>query len=133
MKPEAISTSGAPAAIGPYSQAVKAGGFLFVSGQIPLDPESGEIVAGGIEEQAVRVLENVKAVLEAAGLGLDSVVKTTIYMADLSHFAKVNRIYASYFDSLAPARATVEVSRLPGDALLEMEAVAFYGPSPYPV
>ena len=119
-----ISTDNAPAAIGPYSQAIVANGFVFVSGQIPIDPATGQIEPGGIAEQAKRVLENLKAVLEAAGSSLADVVKTTIYITDLSNFAVVNEVYGGYFEIDPPARATVEVCRLPKDALIEIEAVA---------
>lgn len=121
---EIVATADAPAAIGPYSQAMKAGGFLFVSGQIPLDPKSGELVAGSIAEQTRQVMENLRAVLAAAGLGLDRVVKTTIYLASLDDFATVNAIYGEYFAGEPPARATVEVSRLPRGARVEIEAIA---------
>lgn len=124
---EIIQTSAAPAAIGPYSQAVRWNGLVFASGQIPLDPATGQIVGGGIEEQTVRVLENLKAVLEAAGARLDTVLKTTIYLKNLGDFAKVNEIYGRYFAVDPPARATVEAARLPRDVLVEIEAVAFVG------
>ena len=124
MSRRVISTDKAPAAIGPYSQAIVANGFVFVSGQIPIDPATGQIEPGGIAEQAKRVLENLKAVLEAAGSSLADVVKTTIYITDLSNFAVVNEVYGGYFEIDPPARATVEVCRLPKDALIEIEAVA---------
>lgn len=119
-----IHTDSAPKAIGPYSQAVVSNGLVFLSGQIPLDPASGALVEGGIEEQTVRVLDNLKAVLEAAGAGLDSVLKTTIYVKDLGDFAKVNEIYGRYFPANPPARATVEVARLPRDVKVEIDAIA---------
>ncbi len=119
-----ISTSKAPAAIGPYSQAIRSGNLLFISGQIPIDPESGELIKGDVEEQAERVLKNVKAILEAAGMGLEDVVKTTLYLKNLGNFEKVNNIYKRYFVSSPPARSTVEVSRLPKDAEVEIEAIA---------
>lgn len=119
-----IHTDSAPKAIGPYSQAIVSNGLVFCSGQIPLDPTSGAIVEGGIEEQTVRVLDNLKAVLEAAGASLDSVLKTTIFVKDLNDFAKVNEIYGRYFPVNPPARATVEVARLPRDVKVEIEAVA---------
>jgi 2-iminobutanoate/2-iminopropanoate deaminase len=122
---DVIRTAGAPAAIGPYSQAIRWNGLVFVSGQIPLDPASGQIVEGGIEEQTVRVLENLKAVLEAAGARLDTVLKTTIFLKNLGDFSKVNEIYGRYFPADPPARATVEAARLPRDVLVEIEAVAF--------
>jgi 2-iminobutanoate/2-iminopropanoate deaminase len=121
---ESIKTDRAPEAIGPYSQAIKANGFIFASGQIPLDPATMQIVAGGIEEQTGRVLENLKAVLEAAGSSLDHVVKTTVYLADMSEFAAMNEIYARYFGARKPARATVQVARLPRDAMIEIDVVA---------
>lgn len=121
---EIIQTADAPAAIGPYSQAVRWNGLVFASGQIPLDPSTGRIVEGGIEEQTVRVLENLKAVLAAAGARLDTVLKTTIFLKNLGDFGKVNEIYARYFPAEPPARATVEAARLPRDVLIEIEAVA---------
>ena len=122
---EIIATPNAPQAIGPYSQAIKKGGLVFCSGQIPLDPSTGQVVAGDIAEQTKRVLENLKAVLEAAGAGLDSVVKTTVFVKDLAEFAAMNEVYATYFGSAAPARSTVEVARLPKDVSVEIEAIAF--------
>jgi 2-iminobutanoate/2-iminopropanoate deaminase len=121
---ESIQTDRAPQAIGPYSQAIKANGFIFASGQIPLDPATMRIVEGGIEEQTGRVLDNLKAVLEAAGSSLDRVVKTTVYLADMNEFAAMNEIYARYFGSTKPARATVQVARLPRDVKVEIDAVA---------
>jgi 2-iminobutanoate/2-iminopropanoate deaminase len=124
---ESIQTDRAPQAIGPYSQAIKvtgANGFIFASGQIPLNPETMQIVEGGIEEQTGRVLENLKAVLEAAGSSLDRVVKTTVYLADMNEFAAMNEIYSKYFGATRPARATVEVARLPRDARVEIDVVA---------
>jgi 2-iminobutanoate/2-iminopropanoate deaminase len=121
---EAVSTSSAPAAIGPYSQAVRAGALLFVSGQIPLDPEAGTMVEGDVAAQTHRVLRNLQAVLEAGGSSLDAVVRTTIYLADLNDFAAVNEVYATYFTSPAPARATIQASRLPRDARIEIDAIA---------
>ncbi|HKN84863.1 MAG TPA: RidA family protein [Pyrinomonadaceae bacterium] len=121
---EQIQTKNAPAAIGPYSQAIKAGGLVFVSGQIPIDPETGEFVAGGIAEQTERVLKNLTAVLEAAGSGLDKVVKTTVFLADMKEFAAMNEVYARFFSSAPPARATVEAAGLPRNARVEIEAVA---------
>jgi 2-iminobutanoate/2-iminopropanoate deaminase len=121
----AIETRSAPAPVGPYSQAIRTGNLLFLSGQIPLDPETGERVTGEIEEQAHRVLRNLKAVLEEAGSSLERVVKTTVYLTDLSLFPRVNRVYAEYFASdPAPARATVEVSKLPLEADVEIDAIA---------
>lgn len=124
MNKTAVRTSSAPQAIGPYSQAIKAGGMIFVSGQVPVDPETGELVNSSIEEATARVLDNVKAVLEAAGAGMDNVVKTTVYMTDLGEFAKMNEVYATYFGSNPPARATVQVGALPRGARVEIEAVA---------
>lgn len=121
---EIISTDKAPAAIGPYSQAVKIGGLLFTSGMIPIDPATNTLVEGGIEVQAERALENVKALLEASGTSLDKVVKTVVFIKNMDDFAKVNEIYAKYFTSNYPARSCVEVARLPKDVLIEMEAVA---------
>ena len=109
MKREAVRTTGAPAAIGPYSQAVRAGGFLFCSGQIPLDPSTGKMVDGGIEEQTERVLSNLEAVLAAGGATLGSIVKTTVYLVDLGEFQAMNAIYGKYFREDPPARATVQV------------------------
>jgi 2-iminobutanoate/2-iminopropanoate deaminase len=119
-----IQTDRAPQAIGPYSQAIKANGFIFASGQIPLDPATMRIVEGGIEEQTGRVLDNLKAVLEAAGSSLDRVVKTTVYLADMGEFAAMNEIYAKYFGATKPARATVQVARLPRDVKVEIDVVA---------
>jgi 2-iminobutanoate/2-iminopropanoate deaminase len=121
---ESIQTDHAPQAIGPYSQAIKANGFIFASGQIPLDPATMRIVEGGVEEQAARVLDNLKAVLEAAGSSLDRVVKTTVYLTDMSEFAAMNEIYARYFGATKPARATVQVARLPRDVKVEIDVVA---------
>ncbi|HKQ90920.1 MAG TPA: RidA family protein [Blastocatellia bacterium] len=121
---ESIQTDRAPQAIGPYSQAIKANGFIFASGQIPLDPATMRIVEGGIEEQTGRVLDNLKAVLEAAGSSLDRVVKTTVYLADMGEFAAMNEIYARYFGATKPARATVQVARLPRDVKVEIDVVA---------
>jgi len=121
---ESIQTDRAPEAIGPYSQAIKANGFIFASGQIPLDPSTMQIVEGGIQEQTGRVLENLKAVLEAAGSSLDRVVKTTVYLADMGEFAAMNEIYAKYFGATKPARSTVQVARLPRDVRIEIDVVA---------
>jgi 2-iminobutanoate/2-iminopropanoate deaminase len=121
---ERIQTDTAPAAIGPYSQAIKAGGFVFVSGQIPTDPQTGEFVAGGITEQTEQVLKNLKAVLEASGSSLDQVVKTTVFLADMKEFSGMNEVYATFFSGAPPARATVAAAGLPRDARVEIEAVA---------
>jgi 2-iminobutanoate/2-iminopropanoate deaminase len=119
-----VSTSGAPAAIGPYSQAVRANGFVFLSGQIPLDPASGKMIEGGIEEQTRRVMANLGAVLEAAGSSFERVVRTTIYLVDLADFTKVNEIYGAHFPKDPPARATVQVAALPRGAKIEVDLVA---------
>jgi 2-iminobutanoate/2-iminopropanoate deaminase len=119
-----VSTNEAPAAIGPYSQAVRSGRFLFCSGQIPLDPKSGQIVPGDIAAQTRRVLDNIAAVLRAEGLSFDNVVKTTIFLTDLGDFQTVNEIYGSYFKQDPPARSTVQVSALPKDAHVEIEIIA---------
>lgn len=124
MKKEAIATRGAPDAIGPYSQAIASHGMIFLSGQIPIDPATGDIVAGGIAAQAERVLENLRAVLEASGCGFADVVKTTIYVTDLAHFATVNGVYAKALAPPFPARATVQVAALPRGALVEIDAIA---------
>ena len=123
---QAITTSAAPAAIGPYSQAVKSGELLFFSGQIPIDPASGELVTGSITAQAEQVLDNVSALLAAAGLTCANVVKTTIYLTDLGDFATVNDIYARYFSAPAPARACVQVAALPKGCAIEIEGIASY-------
>lgn len=122
---EPVTTSAAPAAIGPYSQAIKAGDFLFASGQIPLDPATGALVSGGIAEQTHRVLKNLAGVLEAAGIGFDKVVKTTVYLSDMADFAAVNEIYGTYFPQPAPARATIQAARLPRDVKVEIDLVAY--------
>ena len=122
-----IHSDEAPAAIGPYSQGVAAGGFLFVSGQIPLDPASGELVGGDIREQTHRVIANIRAVVEAAGGKLDNIVKTTVYLKDIGDFASVNEAYGEHFGDTPPARAAFQVAALPKDADLEIEAVAYLG------
>lgn len=119
-----VATDKAPKAIGPYSQAVKAGGFLFLSGQIPLDPATGELVHGGVIEQTERVMDNIAAVLAEAGAGFDSIVKTTIFLTDLDNFGVVNDLYGSRFTTAPPARSTVEVKGLPRGALVEIEVTA---------
>ena len=121
---EIIATDKAPAAIGPYSQAVKVGNLLFTSGMIPIDPATNTLVEGGIEVQAERALQNVKALLEASGSSMDKVVKTVVFIKNMDDFAKVNEIYAKYFTADFPARSCVEVARLPKDVLIEMEAIA---------
>lgn len=122
LKP--IQTSSAPQAIGPYSQGVRCGSLVFVSGQIPLDPASGQLVSGGIEAQTHQVLRNLKAVVEASGSALDRVAKTTIFLKDMGQFQIVNEIYGSYFKPPYPARATVEVARLPKDVMVEIDCIA---------
>lgn len=119
-----VTTEGAPAAIGPYSQAVRAGGLLFCSGQIPLDPATGQMVGGGIVEQAEQVMRNLSAVLTSAGIGFDAVVKSTIYLTSLEDFGAVNEVYGRYFQVEPPARATVEVRGLPRGAAVEIELIA---------
>ena len=121
---EAVSTSAAPAAIGPYSQAVRAGSLVFVSGQIPLDPETGTMVAGDIGVQTHRVFRNLSGILDAAGSSLDRVVRTTVYLADMNDFAAMNEVYATYFSNPAPARATIQAARLPRDARVEIDVIA---------
>lgn len=123
----AVSTPQAPAAIGPYSQAVKTGDFVYTSGQVALDPATGQIIPGGIVEQAVQVLENLKSVLTAAGCGLPDVIKTTVFLKNMSDFAAMNDVYGRYLapeGTVPPARSTVEVARLPKDALVEIEVIA---------
>lgn len=124
MSKEIITTDKAPKAIGPYSQGVKAGGFLFCSGQIPLDPVTGELRGADIREQAEQVMENIAAVLAAAGLSFDDVMKSTIYLVDLADFAVVNEVYGGRFPAEAPARSTVEVKGLPRGARVEIEVIA---------
>lgn len=124
---EIIKTEDAPAAIGPYSQAVRAGGFIFASGQIPIDPQTGEFVAGGVAEQTEQVMRNLCAVLEAAGSSLDRIVKTTVFLADMNDFAAMNEVYGRYLKENPPARATVQAARLPRDARVEIEAIALAG------
>ncbi len=124
MTREIITTSGAPKAIGPYSQAVRAGGLVFTSGQIALDPETGAVAGQDVEAQTRRVLNNLKAVLGAAGSSMNLVVKTTVYLKDMGDFAAMNAVYGEFFTGDPPARSTVEVARLPKDVLVEIEAVA---------
>jgi 2-iminobutanoate/2-iminopropanoate deaminase len=119
-----IASAGAPAAIGPYSQAIRAGGLVFVSGQIPLDPATGQVVEGGIAVQTERVLESMRAILEASGSGMERVVKTTVYLTDLGRFAEVNEVFGRFFPHEPPARATVQVAALPRGVGIEIEAVA---------
>ena len=130
MPKKLINSPTAPKPIGPYSQAVVAGGFLFASGQIPLDPDTNELVQGNIEAQTERVLRNIEAVLKQAGLGLGDVVKTSIYLADMGEFSRVNAVYARFFDAQPPARSTVEVSRLPMGVSVEIDVIAEAGQVP---
>jgi len=118
-----VSTQAAPAAIGPYSQAVRAGDFLFVSGQIPLDPVTGALVDGDVRAQTRRVIENLSAIIAAGGGSLDRVVKTTVYLVDMNDFLAMNEVYAGFFGAPAPARATVQVGRLPKDVRVEIDAI----------
>ena len=122
---EIISTPNAPAAIGPYSQGVKAGNLLFISGQVPLDPATGEVVEGDITVQTHRVLDNVKAILAEAGADFSNVVKTTVFLKDMNDFVPMNRVYAEYYPENCPARSAVEVARLPKDVLVEVETIAY--------
>lgn len=128
MKKTIISTKNAPAAVGPYSQAVKVGNLLFASGQIPIDPETGAVVGGGIEAQAHQVLRNLRQVLAAAGADFSNVVKTTVFLTDIGSFAAVNEIYASYFSEPYPARSAIQVGALPRDVLIEIELIAAVSP-----
>jgi 2-iminobutanoate/2-iminopropanoate deaminase len=122
-----IHTRSAPEPIGPYSQAVVCGNMVYTSGQIAIDPETGELITGDVDAQAMRVLENLKAVLGAAGSSLDSVIRTTIYLKNMGDFPRVNEIYAGYFGKSMPARSTVEVSRLPKDVLIEIDCIGVIG------
>jgi 2-iminobutanoate/2-iminopropanoate deaminase len=124
MKRQIVATDAAPKAVGPYSQAVWAGDTLFCAGQIPLDPASGSMVAGGIAEQTTRVLENIKGLLKSQDLDFGSVVKATVFLSDMNNFAAMNEVYARYFTTDFPARSTVQVARLPKDALVEIEVIA---------
>jgi len=125
MVKEVISTTKAPGAIGPYSQGIKFGNLIFVSGQTPLDPETRQIVEGDVQAQTRQCLENIKAILEAAGTNLDNVLKSTVFIKDMNSFGKVNEIYAQYFTKNQPARSCVEVARLPMDVLVEIEVIAY--------
>jgi 2-iminobutanoate/2-iminopropanoate deaminase len=120
---EMIATEKAPKAVGPYSQAIRFGNLLFVSGQIPLDPASGEIVGGDVEVQTRQVLENLKAIVEASGMALEDTLKCTCFLQNMEHFARFNSVYNTYFADILPARETVEVSRLPKEVLVEISAV----------
>ncbi|MGD0016311.1 MAG: RidA family protein [Verrucomicrobiia bacterium] len=124
MHRQTVATDAAPKAVGPYSQAVWAGDLLFCAGQIPLDPATGNMVAGGITEQTIRVLENIRALLRSQNLDLANVVKTTVFLTDLNHFPAMNAVYAQFFAQAPPARSTVQTARLPKDALIEIEAIA---------
>jgi len=124
MKKKVVQTEKAPKAIGPYSEAIQAGSFLFVSGQVPLDPKTGELVKGDIGQQTKQVLENIKGVLESQNLGMEDVVKVTIFLENMANFNQVNEIYSTYFPTSPPARSTVEVVRLPRDVEIEIEAIA---------
>lgn len=121
---QTINTEKAPAAIGPYSQAIKCGDFVFTSGQIPIDPATGELVAGGTREQTEQVIKNLEAVLIAAGSSLQKVIKTTVFIKDMNEFSLINEVYSGFFSGSLPARSTVEVARLPKDVRVEIEAVA---------
>ena len=123
---QAVSTASAPRAIGPYSQAVRAGALLFVSGQVPLDPATGQLVEGDIAAQTHRVFQNIGEILKSGGASFDHVVRTTVFLADMNDFAAMNDVYATYFASPAPARATVQVSRLPKDARIEIDVIAAF-------
>ena len=127
MNKETVSTENAPGAIGPYSQAIKAGGMVFCSGQIPIDPKTGEFVSDMVREQTEQVLRNLSEVLRAAGSSLDAVVKTTVFLADMDDFAEMNEVYGRFFNENKPARATVEAARLPRDARVEIECIALAG------
>lgn len=124
---EIVATDRAPRAIGPYSQAVRAGNMIFASGQIPIDPATGEFVPGGIAEQTEQVLKNLTAVFAAAGVGLDQIVKTTVFLVDMDDFTAMNEVYGKFFGEAPPARATVQAARLPRDARVEIEAIAVTG------
>lgn len=124
MTRKVVSTDGAPKAIGPYSQGIDTGSLVFVSGQIPIDPATGQFVAGGIAEQTERVLKNVEAILSASGLSMSNVVRTTVYLIDLGEFAAMNEVYARYFPRDHPARATVQVAALPKGARVEIDVIA---------
>jgi 2-iminobutanoate/2-iminopropanoate deaminase len=124
MKRQIVATDAAPKAVGPYSQAVWAGDLLFCAGQIPLEPATGNIVPGGIGEQATRVLENIRGLLQSQGLDFNNVVKSTVFLSDMNNFAAMNEVYARFFTKEPPARSTVQVARLPKDALVEIEVVA---------
>ncbi|MBA7521178.1 2-iminobutanoate/2-iminopropanoate deaminase [subsurface metagenome] len=125
MEKEIILSKKAPASIGPYSPALKVGNLIFASGQVPVDPKTGEMIEGDIEAQTKRVLENLKAVLKPYSIGLENVVKATVFLKDMNNFSRVNKVYGEYFKEKFPARSCVEVSRLPKDTEIEIEAIAF--------
>ena len=127
MNKEIVSTENAPGAIGPYSQAIKAGGMVYCSGQIPIDPATGNFVSDVVSEQTEQVLKNLSEVLKAAGTSLDNVVKTTVFLADMNDFAEMNEVYSQFFDDNKPARATVQAARLPRDAKVEIDCIAVVG------
>jgi 2-iminobutanoate/2-iminopropanoate deaminase len=124
---EAVSTNSAPKALGPYSQAIRAGQFLFVSGQVPIDPSTGELVAGSIAQQTRRALQNIGEILNAAGSSFQHVVRTTVYLADLADFPAMNETYATFFTAPQPARSTIQAAKLPKDARIEIDVIAFLG------
>lgn len=126
MKKEIVNTKNAPAPIGPYNQATKANNMLFISGQIPADPATGELVMSSIEDETHMVMKNLKAILEEAGLGFDSVLKTSIFISDMDNFSRINEVYGSYFSGEYPARETVQVARLPKDVNVEISAIAAF-------
>lgn len=128
MQKKGIYTDGGPVQGAPYTPAVRVGDFVFISGQIPMDPATNQIVEGGIEEQVKQCIRNLAGVLKQEGLGLDNIVKTTIFLTDLNNFATLNKVYGPYFSGIRPARSTVEVSRLPMDVLVEIEAIAVAQP-----
>jgi 2-iminobutanoate/2-iminopropanoate deaminase len=123
----AVTTGSAPKALGPYSQGIRAGQFLFVSGQVPVDPASGELVTGGISAEARRALQNVGEILRAGGASFENVVRTTVYLADLADFPAINDVYATFFTSPQPARSTIQAARLPKNARIEIDVIAFLG------
>jgi 2-iminobutanoate/2-iminopropanoate deaminase len=127
MLKQAISSSDAPEAIGPYSSALRAGQLLFVSGQVPIDPKTGEMVSGDVAAQTSRVLQSIGALLNAGGLTYNDLVRTTVFLADMNDFAAMNEVYRTYFTEPYPARSTVEAARLPRDARIEIDAIAMYG------
>ena len=122
-----ISTASAPAALGPYTQAIRAGQFLFVSGQVPIDPATGQLVGGSIADQTRRALENIGAILQAGGASFQQVVRSTVYLADLGDFSAMNDVYATFFTAPQPARSTIQAARLPRDARIQVDVIAFLG------